>query len=180
MIISIIVAMADNRIIGLNNQMPWHLPADLAWFKYNTVNKPVIMGRKTFASIGRPLPQRHNIIISRQTAAENRPPRPETTQVSWVNSIDAALELASHEATQEVMIIGGATIYQQLLPVADRLYLTHIEAQLSGDTHFPDYSQQSWHCLFSESHLADSKNPYPYRFEILTRIASQEGAKLAD
>ncbi|QIQ20357.1 type 3 dihydrofolate reductase [Zophobihabitans entericus] len=166
MIISIIVAMANNRVIGLNNQMPWHLPADLAWFKKNTLNKPVIMGRKTFESIGRPLPHRHNIIISRQPATE---PKQTTAnaEITWVTSINEALQVAGN--VPEVFIIGGGNIYQQALPKVNRLYLTHICADLEGDTHFPDYHAEQWQVITQENHQADDKNPYNYQFEILEK-----------
>lgn len=166
MMISIIVAMANHRVIGLNNEMPWHLPADLAWFKKNTLNKPIIMGRKTFESIGRPLPHRHNIIISRQTVN----PRTQTTdnaQITWVNSIDEAILVAGQ--TEEVFIIGGGNIYQQALAKANRLYVTHIQANLQGDTYFPDYQPERWTPIFQENHSPDEKNPYNYQFEILER-----------
>ena len=170
--LSIIVAMANNRIIGLDNQMPWHLPADLAWFKKNTLNKPVIMGRKTFESIGRPLPNRHNIVISRQTQQSDNP------LVIWVQSLDDALALANQLVdknidkgkSNEAFIIGGGNIYQQALPLVDRLYLTHIQTHLNGDTQFPEYSPENWQIIYQESHLADEKNPYDYQFEILKRL----------
>ncbi|OCG34677.1 type 3 dihydrofolate reductase [Gilliamella apicola] len=165
MILSIIVAMADNRVIGLNNQMPWHLPADLAWFKKNTLNKPVIMGRKTFESIGRPLPSRHNIIISKQAPSESN----STQNVSWVQSIDAAIVLAQEQNVDEAFIIGGGNIYKQTLPLANRLYLTHIDAELQGDTHFPDYLPEQWQVIYQEGHQPDDKNGYSYQFEILER-----------
>nr|WP_244168467.1 type 3 dihydrofolate reductase [Gilliamella mensalis] len=163
--VSMIVAMADNHVIGLNNQMPWHLPADLAWFKKNTLNKPVIMGRKTFESIGRPLPGRHNIIISRQTVIESNV----VPNVSWVPSIDAAILLAQAQLVDEAFIIGGGNIYKQALPLANRLYLTHIDAKLQGDTFFPDYSPEQWQVIYQEAHQANDKNSYPYQFEILER-----------
>lgn len=158
--LSLIAAMANDRVIGLNNQMPWHLPADLAWFKRNTLNKPIIMGRKTFESIGRPLPNRHNIIISRTPQASDDP------QVTWVSSLEQAIKLAQN--SEEIVIIGGGNIYQQALPMANRLYLTHIDAKLAGDTWFPDYKVTAdWQTVFSETHQADEKNPYNYTFEIL-------------
>ena len=165
MILSVIVAMAHNRVIGLNNQMPWHLPADLAWFKKNTLNKPVIMGRKTFESIGRPLPNRHNIVISRQI----EPIDNKISNVSWVKSIDEAISLAQAQQPDEVFIIGGGNIYQQVLPLIDRLYLTHIDAELQGDTYFPDYLPEQWQVIYQEDHQADEKNSYPYQFKILQR-----------
>lgn len=165
MILSVIVAMAHNRVIGLNNQMPWHLPADLAWFKKNTLNKPVIMGRKTFESIGRPLPNRHNIVISRQIEPSDN----KISNVSWVKSIDEAISLAQAQQPDEVFIIGGGNIYQQVLPLIDRLYLTHIDAELQGDTYFPDYLPEQWQVIYQQDHQADEKNSYPYQFEILQR-----------
>ena len=165
MILSVIVAIAHNRVIGLNNQMPWHLPADLAWFKKNTLNKPVIMGRKTFESIGRPLPNRHNIVISRQIEPSDN----KISNVSWVKSIDEAISLAQAQQPDEVFIIGGGNIYQQVLPLIDRLYLTHIDAELQGDTYFPDYLPEQWQVIYQEDHQADEKNSYPYQFEILQR-----------
>ena len=165
MILSVIVAMAHNRVIGLNNQMPWHLPADLAWFKKNTLNKPVIMGRKTFESIGRPLPNRHNIVISRQIESIDN----KISNVSWVKSIDEAISLAQKQQPDEVFIIGGGNIYQQVLPLIERLYLTHIDAELQGDTYFPDYLPEQWQVIYQEDHQADEKNSYPYQFQILQR-----------
>ncbi|MCT6866994.1 MAG: type 3 dihydrofolate reductase [Gilliamella apicola] len=163
--LSVIVAMAHNRVIGLNNQMPWHLPADLAWFKKNTLNKPVIMGRKTFESIGRPLPNRHNIVISRQIEPSDN----KISNVSWVKSIDEAISLAQKQQPDEVFIIGGGNIYQQVLPLIERLYLTHIDAELQGDTYFPDYLPEQWQVIYQEDHQADEKNSYPYQFKILQR-----------
>ncbi|CAK9886080.1 MAG: Dihydrofolate reductase [Candidatus Erwinia impunctatus] len=157
--ISLIAALAMDRIIGLDNKMPWHLPADLAWFRQHTTHKPVIMGRRTFDSIGRPLPQRQNIIISRQ--------RTSLEGVEWVNSLEAALQVTA--GAQEVMVIGGGEIYRQFLPLADKLYLTHIDAELAGDTRFPDYAGDHWHSVFSECHDADEKNSHDYCFEILER-----------
>lgn len=165
MILSVIVAMAHNRVIGLNNQMPWHLPADLAWFKKNTLNKPVIMGRKTFESIGRPLPNRHNIVISRQIEPSDN----KISNVSWVKSIDEAISLAQAQQPDEVFILGGGNIYQQVLPLIDRLYLTHIDAELQGDTYFPDYLPEQWQVIYQQDHQADEKNSYPYQFKILQR-----------
>ncbi|HAT4918047.1 TPA: type 3 dihydrofolate reductase [Serratia marcescens] len=159
MIISLIAALAADRVIGMENAMPWHLPADLAWFKRNTLNKPVIMGRKTFESIGRPLPGRHNIVLS------SRPGN--AAGVTWVTSLDEALAAAGE--VEEVMVIGGGRIYTQLLLRADRLYLTHIDAEVGGDTHFPDYEPDEWETTFSEFHDADDLNSHSYCFEILQR-----------
>ena len=161
MIISLIAALATDRVIGMENAMPWHLPGDLAWFKRNTLNKPVIMGRKTFESIGRPLPGRLNIVISSKPG--------EHEGVTWVTSVDAALAAAGD--VEEVMVMGGGRVYEQLLPKADRLYLTHIDAEVEGDTHFPDYEPDDWESTFSEFHDADEQNSHGYCFEILDRRA---------
>ncbi len=158
--ISMIAAMAKDRVIGKDNQMPWHLPADLQHFKRVTLGKPVIMGRKTFESIGRPLPGRRNLVVSRAGfSAEG---------VDVVPSMDAALEAVS--GVDEVMVIGGGTIYELMLPRADRLYLTEIDLKADGDTRFPDYSVYPWQEIESESHSADEKNPYDYRFFTLERV----------
>nr|WP_267354534.1 type 3 dihydrofolate reductase [Gilliamella sp. B2840] len=163
--LSVIVAMAHHRVIGQNNQMPWHLPADLAWFKKNTLHKPVIMGRKTFESIGRPLPNRHNIIVSRQAVSDlNANPN-----ISCVQSIEAALSLVQAQHVEEAFVIGGGNIYQQVLPLINRLYLTHIDADLQGDTYFPDYLPEQWQVIYQQDHQADEQNSYPYQFEILER-----------
>jgi dihydrofolate reductase len=159
MMISLIAAMAADRVIGMDNAMPWHLPADLAWFKRQTLDKPVIMGRRTWESIGRPLPGRLNIVISSQPG--------DAEGVNWVTSIDEALQAAGE--VDEVMVIGGGRIYEQLLPRADRLYLTHIDAEVVGDTTFPDFEPEEWQSTFSEFHDADEKNSHSFCFEILQR-----------
>ena len=160
MLISLIVAMANHRVIGRSNAMPWHMPADLRHFKAVTLGKPVVMGRRTFESIGRPLPGRRNLVISRN-------PEWQAVDVEVAPSLDAALAmLADHD---EVMILGGGQLYAEALPRADRLYLTHIELAVEGDTFFPDYSGYEWQQIEHSTHPADEKNPYPYRFETLQR-----------
>lgn len=159
MVISLIAALAVDRVIGMENTMPWHLPADLAWFKRNTLNKPIIMGRTTFQSIGQPLPGRHNIVVSHNAGNDAR--------VNWAATLDEALKATGD--VDEVMIIGGGSIYRQLLPRAQRLYLTHIDAEVEGDTHFPEYEPDEWSSVFSEFHDADEKNSHSYCFEILER-----------
>lgn len=159
--IAMIAAMANNRVIGKDNQMPWHLPADLKHFKKVTLGKPVIMGRKTYQSIGKALPGRRNIVISRQGVALS-------ADADWVQSIEQALALVQDEA--EVMIIGGAEIYRQVLPLADTLYITDIELTVEGDAFFPDYQAAArWHEAASEFHQADPQNPHSYHFRILNR-----------
>ncbi|KIF50837.1 type 3 dihydrofolate reductase [Vibrio owensii] len=159
MIISMIAAMADNRIIGKDNQMPWHLPADFAWFKRCTMGKPVVMGRKTYESIGRPLPGRLNIVISRDASLS-------IEGVSTVTSIEQALEVAGE--VEEVMIIGGGAIYAACLPMANKLYVTHIEAEIDGDTQFPNWGTE-FKETYSEAYQADEKNAYSMRFTILEK-----------
>ncbi|MCG9229676.1 type 3 dihydrofolate reductase [Vibrio diabolicus] len=159
MIISMIAAMADNRIIGKDNQMPWHLPADFAWFKRCTMGKPVVMGRKTYESIGRPLPGRLNIVISRDETLK-------IEGVTTVTSIEQALDVAGD--VEEVMIIGGGAIYAACLPMANKLYVTHIEAAIDGDTQFPDWGDQ-FKETYSETHQSDEKNAYNMRFTVLEK-----------
>ncbi|GAA5216107.1 type 3 dihydrofolate reductase [Corallincola platygyrae] len=158
--ISLIAAMANDRVIGKDNQMPWHLPADLKHFKAVTLGKPVVMGRKTFESIGRPLPGRQNIVITRD---------PEWTadDVTVVHGTEQAMIAAG--PVEELMIIGGGNIYQQFLSQADRLYLTFIELDAEGDAWFPDYQAEKWNEIESESHGPDDKNRYNYRFVTLEK-----------
>ncbi|GAD78747.1 type 3 dihydrofolate reductase [Vibrio ezurae] len=159
MIISMIAAMAHNRIIGKDNQMPWHLPADFVWFKKCTMGKPVVMGRKTYESIGRPLPGRHNIVISRDAKLQ-------IDGVTTVTSIEQALECVANEA--EVMIIGGGSIYQHCLPFANKLYLTYIDLEVLGDTQFPEWGEH-WTQSYSETYAADEKNAHAMEFVVLEK-----------
>ncbi|MEF2523888.1 type 3 dihydrofolate reductase [Vibrio mimicus] len=159
MMISMIAAMADNRIIGKDNQMPWHLPADFAWFKRCTLGKPVIMGRKTYQSIGRPLPGRHNIVISRDESLQ-------IDGVDVVASIDAALAKAGE--VDEIMIIGGGSLYAACLPMANKLYITEINAELDGDTQFPAWGSD-WQECYREHYSVDEKNTYAMDFVIFER-----------
>jgi dihydrofolate reductase len=160
--VSMIAAMAEDRVIGLDNKMPWHLPADLQFFKRVTLGKPVIMGRKTYQSIGRPLPGRTNIVLSRDKDLQ-------IEGVTCVQTTEQALALVKNEP--EVMVIGGATIYEQFLQQTNRLYLTFIELKVAGDTQFPDYrAVADWQEVEREAHLADEKNSYNYQFVILERL----------
>jgi len=161
MIISLIWAMSDDGVIGMDNRLPWKLPADMRWFRHHTLGKPVVMGRKTFESFGaRPLPERANIIVTR-----DRSYRAKDAQV--VFSLQQALEAA--EPAEEVMIIGGAELYREMLPRADRLYITVIHGCFEGDTWFPDFDQCEWKELSRQDFPADEKNPWPYSFLILER-----------
>ncbi|PKG85308.1 type 3 dihydrofolate reductase [Colwellia sp. 75C3] len=165
-ILSMIVATADNNVIGKDNDMPWHLPADLAYFKKVTLGKPIIMGRKTFESIGRPLPSRRNIVISRD---ENYA----AAGIDTVTSVEQALALVNGSngdvAVDEIMVIGGGAIYAHCLPTADRLYVTHINADIDGDTQFPNYDDGSWEKVSSELRGADEKNVHQLDFCVYDR-----------
>jgi dihydrofolate reductase len=158
--ISLIVALAENHVIGANNRLLWRLPAELQYFKKTTMGKPIIMGRKTHESIGRALPGRRNIVISRQVDFQ-------AEGCDVVDSLDAALALVKD--CEEVMIIGGAQIYQQALPLADRLYLTWVHHAFEGDTFFPAWSSEQWHEISREQRAADEQNPYDLTFNILER-----------
>lgn len=161
MIISIIAAVADNMIIGNNNSLPWNLPADLEYFKKNTLGKSVIMGAKTFESIGKVLPNRKNIILSfdKDYKAEG---------CVTVTSIEEALKEVGEN--EEVMIAGGASIYKQFLPLANKLYLTFIHHDFEGDTYFPEFDINQWKEAKRIDNKADGKNPYDYSFVILEKI----------
>ena len=159
--ISLIAAMAKDRVIGKDNDMPWHMPADLQHFKKVTLGKPVIMGRKTFESIGRPLPGRKNIVITRNLDWK-------MDGVEVVNSPENALKLVSD--VKEVMVIGGGNIYRQFLPMADTLYLTFIDLDVAGDTQFPDWQQDGeWSQVEKMEFSPDERNPHPYQFVTLKR-----------
>jgi len=161
-IISLIAAMAKNRVIGKDNHMPWHLPADLAHFKKTTMNKPIIMGRKTFESIGKPLPGRQNIVVTRS-------PTFQYPSVQIVHSLDEALIAMNNE--KEVFIMGGGNIYQQMIHKADYLYITHIDLEVEGDTQFPEYKHLGWNKIAKETRKADDKNAYDCTFVTLKRVS---------
>lgn len=158
--LSLIVAMATNRTIGINNKMPWHLSADLKKFKKITMGQPIIMGRKTFESIGRPLPGRKNIIISRN---------PDYQQQGCLvfNDIDSALESCTN--CNEVFVIGGATLYAVTLARADRLYITEIQQTFAGDTWFPDINKKLWKMVDREDINDDQSVDFNYRFIVYER-----------
>ena len=159
--LSMIVAHANNRIIGKDNDMPWHLPADLAYFKKTTLGKPIIMGRKTYESIGRPLPGRKNIVISRDADYH-------AEGVDSVTSVEQALTLVKD--VEEIMVIGGGAIYQHCLPFADKLYITHINASIDGDTQFPNYdTENEWQKMSNEVRQPDEKNAYELDFCVYER-----------
>jgi len=163
--LSLIWAMDRNRLIGNKDALPWKLPADMQWFRKNTMNKPILMGRKTFESIGKPLPKRTNIVLSRQKDLK-------IEGCIVVQSLDEAK--ATVPDADEIMVIGGAEIYALLLPQADQLYITHIDESFEGDAWFPAYDLSPWHLVQDESHQADEKNTYNYRFEIWQRSSLQK------
>ncbi|MEC4727266.1 type 3 dihydrofolate reductase [Shewanella sp. D64] len=151
--IALIAAMANNRVIGKDNQMPWHLPEDLRHFKVMTLGKPIVMGRKTFDSIGRPLPGRHNIVISRQEelAIEG---------TTCVTSFEAAMEAAGD--IEELVVIGGGQLYRTTLALADKLYLTEINLNVDGDTYFPEWDDGTWLKVGSKSAISDKGLGYRF------------------
>ncbi len=159
--ISLIVAMSENRVIGINNEIPWRLSADLRNFKKITLGKPILMGRKTFESIGRPLPGRKNIIISRNPAFKQE-------DCFVYQSIDSAIAACEQEY-DEIMIIGGASFYQALLPKAHRLYLTRIHSAFAGDTFFPEFDPAQWQQIDRQNINDDPSVPFDYSFIVLER-----------
>lgn len=165
-VVAMIVAMSENRVIGRNNQLPWYLPNDLKYFKAVTMGKPVIMGRKTFESIGRPLPGRANIVVTRN-------PDWSAEGVRVAHSPQAALQLARDialvDGVKEVMVIGGAELYADLLPLADRLYITRVHARVEGDALFPQLNENEWRESAREDFLAEGPNPYDYSFVVCQR-----------
>ena len=157
--ISLIAAMDKNNVIGYNNDMPWSLPNDLKHFKELTSHSTIIMGRKTYESIGRPLPNRKNIILSRSGYETN-------DDVEVISSIDEIKKLAKQE---EVFVIGGGTIYEQVIPFADRLYITRIDAELKGDTYFPQFSETEWQVIDEKDGVQNEKNKYNHKFYTYSR-----------
>ena len=155
MIISLIVAMDKNNAIGRDNKLLWHLSDDLKNFKKITLNKPIIMGRKTYDSIGMPLPKRENIVISRDKDLK-------INGVNVYNSIDSAIESCSEHA--EVVVIGGANIYEQVLDRVDKMYVTYVDCELEADTFFPKFSESKFKLVDSYKHLKDDKNEYSWTF----------------
>jgi dihydrofolate reductase len=160
MIISIVAALSSNKVIGKRNALPWYLPADLKHFKEITSGKPVIMGRATYESIGKPLPKRTNIILSGDSEFK-------VEGAIVVNSVAEAIKAAGE--APEVMIIGGASVYKQFLPLASRMYLTYIHREIAGDVFFPDFDGNEWREVSRSDFKADERNPYDYSFLVLER-----------
>ena len=160
MIISLIVAMDENRVIGYKNKLPWNLPSELKYFRETTKSKPVIMGRKTHESIGRPMPERLNIIITRN---ENY----RTDNCAVVNNVQDAIKAA--KGSSEIMVIGGAEIYKLFLPVANRLYITKVHGTFKGDTYFPEFNEGEWIKAKEKFFQKDNENEYSYTIMVLER-----------
>jgi dihydrofolate reductase len=158
--ISIIVAMDRNHLIGKDNDLPWRIPADLAYFKKVTSGSTIVMGRKTYESIGKPLPNRRNIILSRKDFfAEG---------CETLHSLEEVKSM--EEDNKELFIIGGAHIFKEALPFADLLYLTYIDEEFEGDTYFPTLDEREWDLIFEEKGMKDEKNPYDYFFRKYKRL----------
>lgn len=165
-IIAIIAAMAENRVIGMHNRLPWKLPVDMRWFVKQTKGKPIVMGRKTYESFGaRPLKDRLNIVVSRN-------PDYPANGAALAGSLDQALRLAQQQESAEIMVIGGASFYEQALASAlvQRMYLTRVAAAPAGDAWFPDFSMLDWRVVYEEQVEHDQANSYDCVFQILERV----------
>lgn len=163
MVVSLVVAAADNNAIGKDNGLLWSLPNDMKFFKNRTWAMPVLMGRKTFASLGKPLPGRLNIVITRQNNWKQE-------AVTTAASLKEAIAAAEKEAYKECYVIGGGEIYKAAMPVADFIYLTRVETTPEADTFFPEIDRKQWKLNTSRSFPKDEKHAYPYRFEWWERI----------
>jgi dihydrofolate reductase len=163
--VAVIAALASNKTIGRNNSLPWRLPKDLARFKALTLGHACVQGRKTFESIGKPLPNRLNIIVSRDTAFK-------ANGCLVANSLPAALELAEKGETNQkdtVFVCGGSALYEEAIPVADVLYLTRVEADIEGDAWFPQWNEDEWELVKEEKHEKDEKHEFAYTFATYER-----------
>ena len=164
--LALIVAMAENRVIGINNQLPWYLPEDLKYFKQVTMGKPIIMGRKTHESIGRPLPGRTNIVVTRQRGMDFEGC---STAANLDDAIGLAEQIGIINGISESVVIGGAELYALALPLADRIYLTQVHAEVKGDAFFPQIDWSQWQEIGREDYQAEGSNPYDYSFLVLDR-----------
>ncbi len=162
MIVSAIAAIARHNVLGKDNQIPWHLPADMAYFKRTTLDHHVIMGRNSFTSMGRPLPKRTNIVISRD-------PYFTATGVLVARSVEEALGLAYDNGEKEAFIIGGGVIFKESIDLWDKLYLTEIDLTVDGDVFFPTVDFSEWHQTWSEAHEPDAKNEWPFVYRLFER-----------
>ncbi len=159
--ISLIVARADNRVIGRRGRLPWRIPADMKYFKRVTMGKPIVMGRKTYESIGVALPGRTNIVVTNN-------PTIEAPDIKKARSIHEALKLAREEGGQEVMVIGGGQVYDATLPIADRIYLTEVHENVDGDAWFPHIDKSLWREISREDHKKEADTP-AFSFVVLDR-----------
>ena len=166
--IALVVAMARNRVIGRDNALPWRLPADLAYFKRVTLGHPVVMGRRTYESIGRPLPGRKNIVVSRN-------PQFLAPGCTVVHSLDAAWDAAA--GADKAFVIGGTTLFEETLPIAGVIHLTEVEAEVEGDTFFPEFDRAEWRETEVERHGADERHAYPFRILRLERKAAARATR---
>jgi dihydrofolate reductase len=157
--ISFVVAMDENRAIGKDNDLPWYLPNDLKHFKKTTMGKPIVMGRKTYESIGKPLPGRENIVVTRDQSYH-------AEGTITVHSVDEVLQLKA----EEICVIGGTEIFKLFLPVADRLYITEIHHTFDADTYFPELSDEDWEEVSRTAGIVDEKNKYPHEFVVYEKI----------
>lgn len=158
--ISIIFAMDKNRVIGKDNKLPWHLPAELAYFKRVTMGHPIIMGRKTHESIGKPLAGRENVVVTRD-------PGYTATGCTVVHSVQEVLD---RFGDQEVFVIGGAQMMREFLPMTHKLYMTRIDHAFEGDTFFPEINEREWRLISQEEGITDEKNPFPYHFLVYEKL----------
>ena len=159
--ITLIVAAAENNAIGKDNKMLWHLPNDFKYFKKNTLEHSVVMGRKTYESIGKPLPDRRNILLTRDLRYSNE-------DVDVANSIQEVINYCRDE--REIFIIGGAEIYKQTLPLANRILLTRVHTTIDGDAFFPELLDHQWKLVSEEKHEKDEKHAFDYTFEVYERV----------
>jgi len=172
--ISMIVALSSNRVIGIENSLPWKLSADMAWFKKNTLNKTILLGRKTWESLPlRPLPGRKHILLTHNDIYQPLGIAGQKIEgVKIVNSIEEAIAFAETELekNEELMVIGGATIYKLMLPYCNKLYITGVKCALEGDAWFPEIDTLQWKDTFTEAHFADDKNQYDFDFLVKERV----------
>lgn len=162
--VSLLVAMVKNRVIGNNNTLPWHLPADLKRFKALTMGHHIVMGRKTYESIGKPLPGRTSVVVTRNAHFAQ-------PGVVVAHSLETAISACGND--EEIFVIGGAEIYRQAIAFADRIYLTEIDADITGDAHFPEFDPGLWQETGRVNHAPDEKNLYPYHFVVYDRKPEQ-------
>lgn len=166
MVLSAIVAADEHNAIGKNNQLPWHLPEDLKFFKRTTIDKPVLMGRKTYESMGKPLKNRLNIVLSRQSGLDL------PDGVILANDLRSAIQQLEQDGIEEAFVIGGGKIFEEAMPLIDRLYFTEVKTVITGaDVFFPHIDHSHWKLVWEEAHKADEKHAYDYTFKQYERIS---------